>query len=109
MPFFFKAFTTFSHTAKNNLVIHVAGWYSTTHELQGQQHKMLLRAVVVGVVAFAIERKPTAATVVDSGSPTEAAPGLQNCGGVFFSIQRYNQQFQLRSPTRRLRGKASHL
>ena len=54
MPFFFKAFTTFSHTAKNNLVIHVAGWYSTTHELQGQQHKMLLRAVVVGVVAFAI-------------------------------------------------------
>ena len=73
---------------------------------------MFPRATVVGAVAFAIERKPKAATVVDSVSPTEAAPGLPNCCGYFLLDSEihstHNQHFQNRSPTWRLRGKASH-
>ena len=90
---------TFFHKVKNNLQFHVAGWYSTTRELQGQRHKMILRATVVGAVAFAIARKPTAATVVDSVSPTKATPGLQYCGFFFLDPEihsTHNQQFQLR-------------
>lgn len=59
-------------------MFNVAGRYSTTRELQGQRHNMLPRATYVGAVAFAIERKRAAATAVEYGSPTEAAPGLQN-------------------------------
>ena len=50
-------------------------------EGQGQRHNKVPGAAVVGAVAFAIEQKT--ATDVDSVSPTEAAPGLQNYDGFF--------------------------
>ena len=55
-------------------MFHVAD-YSTTRELQGPRHNKLPRATIEGPVAFAIESKPTAATVVDLVSPAGLAPG----------------------------------
>ena len=81
-----------SHTVKNNLAFL---WQVGTAAVQCANYKgkgttpSVVPALKLGPVAFAIEWRPTAATVADSMSPTEVARGLQICGGFFFSIQIY--------------------